>query len=112
MLKDKVQEHHAALYGNGKDGILDFIAGLQGQMRLILLLLAAITAIAGVAMVVATIEVAKHAQMDPAKIFHSTSRNPVLSSYRPLKSQVEPRTFTTRRHHGKHTTADATGSTA
>jgi len=83
MLKDKVSDHHAALYGNGKDGILDFIAGLQGQMRLILILLAAITAIAGVAMVVATIEVAKHAQMDPAKIFHSTSHNPVLSSYRP-----------------------------
>ena len=79
ILKDKVQEHHAALFGNGKDGILDFIAGLQGQMRLILALLAVITAVSAVAMIFVTIELAHRSSLDPAKIFHFSRGTPVLS---------------------------------
>lgn len=37
MLKDKVQEHHAAIYGNGKEGLMDWMAGLKGQFRLLLI---------------------------------------------------------------------------
>ena len=83
MLKDKVSDHHAVLYGNGKDGVLDFIAGLQGQMRLILLLLAVITAISGLAMVVVTVEIAHRSSLDPAKLFHSRGSTPVLSYSQP-----------------------------
>ncbi len=38
MLKDKVSDHHTALYGNGKDGVLDFVASIKGQARLLITL--------------------------------------------------------------------------
>lgn len=91
ILKDKVQEHHAALYGNGKDGVLDFIAGLQGQMRLVIALMAILTALATVGLVFATIEMSHHSALDPAKIFHSQSTEPVLSwAHRPPEVATEP----------------------
>jgi len=33
VVKDKVQDHHSALYGNGKDGILDYVIGQRALMR-------------------------------------------------------------------------------
>ena len=34
MMKNLVMNHETLLHGNGQPGIVDFIAGLKGQMRL------------------------------------------------------------------------------
>lgn len=48
MLRDKVNDHHAMLYGNGREGVLDFIAGLKAQQRLMMALLTLLITIATV----------------------------------------------------------------
>ena len=48
MLMDKVADHHEKLYGNGRAGVLEFIAGFKGQMRLIMALLIFISVVTGV----------------------------------------------------------------
>jgi hypothetical protein len=54
MLKDKVNEHHNILRGNGKEGVVDFISGLKGQIRLLIVLVSCMTAFSGIALVVVT----------------------------------------------------------
>lgn len=71
MLKDKVNEHHLLLHGNGQPGILDFISGLKGQMRLMMAMLIFISVIAAVVAALATVALARHAQIEIPSITHS-----------------------------------------
>jgi hypothetical protein len=71
VMKDKVNEHHVLLFGNGREGIVDFISGLKGQMRLLIFLVAFIAAISGAV------------GSDPHKVFQSQQPQPELYSEQP-----------------------------
>lgn len=64
VLKDKVNEHHKLLYGNGQPGILDFVSGLRGQMRLIVGLLLFLSTIAAVGTLLVAIRTMKTGELD------------------------------------------------
>ena len=46
IVKAAVRQHNAAINGNGQPGLLDFMSGIKGQMRLVLALLTFLTAVA------------------------------------------------------------------
>jgi hypothetical protein len=83
VMKDKVNEHHVLLFGNGREGILDFISALKGQMRLLIFLVAFIAAISGAVGVIVTIWLAHGASSDPHKVFQSQQPQPELYSEQP-----------------------------
>ena len=56
MMKDKVSDHHSALYGNGKEGLLDFIAGIKAQVRMATFLLMFTSAASALALVIVTLK--------------------------------------------------------
>ena len=55
IVKDKLTEHHQAIYGNGKEGLMDFMAGLKAQMRLLFFLVSLTATLSGLALVVVTL---------------------------------------------------------
>ena len=42
IMKSTIKQHHAAIYGNGQPGMLEFIQGTKAQFRLIVLLISII----------------------------------------------------------------------
>lgn len=81
LVKDKVQDHHSALYGNGKDGILDYIVGQRALMRnLVTLALVFGTLFTAGLFVIAVLEYNRQVQqhlLQPPQIFHSQGQEPV-----------------------------------
>ncbi len=71
MLKDKVNEHHQLFHGNGQPGVLDFIAGLKGQMRLIVGLLLFLSTLAAVGTLLIGIYSIKVGVLELPTITHS-----------------------------------------
>lgn len=80
VVKNLISDHHKAIYGNGREGILDFIAGLKGQMRLIMGLLIFLSTIAAVGMLLIGIHTMRTGRVDLPSISHF-SRKPMEYSY-------------------------------
>ncbi len=89
MVKDKVNEHHAVLYGNGQPGLLDFISGLRGQMRLILLLLSAMVGVAAIGTLLLAIHEAQKGELKTPSIF-SLSKQDSAYAIRKQDAQIPP----------------------
>lgn len=64
VVKNLLSEHHKALYGNGQPGILDFISGLKGQMRLIVGLLLFLSTLAAIGTLLVGIHAVKTGRLD------------------------------------------------
>lgn len=79
VLRDKVNEHHKLLYGNGQPGILDFVAGLRGQMRLIMALLLFLSTIAAVGTLLVAIHTMKTGELDIPGFSHSAPPSPTYA---------------------------------
>lgn len=58
IVKDRVTDHDKAIHGNGKEGLMDFMAGLKAQMRLLIFLVSLTGILSGVALVIVTLKVA------------------------------------------------------
>ncbi len=56
MLKDHVSNHNIAIHGNGKEGLLDWAAGIKAQLRLVVFLVSVTAAMSGVALVIVTLK--------------------------------------------------------
>ena len=79
VLRSKVNEHHKALYGNGQPGLLDFIAGLRGQMRLIVGLLLFLSTLAAVGTLLVALHTMKTGRLDIPGFSHSKPLDPTFA---------------------------------
>jgi len=88
VMRDKISEHHRLLRGNGegREGIVEFIAQIRGQMKLIMGMLIFLTALGSIISAIVAIELAHKTNVgsDPAKIFHSNAGVPEVSSAQKL----------------------------
>lgn len=92
VIRNLVAQHETTLHGNGQPGVVDFVSGVKGQMRLIVLLVTVFGIITGAGMfVIAALEYnrqVEHNMIHPPDFFHSSTDNPVLSLERNQDAQI------------------------
>ena len=76
IMREAVKQLHSTIYGNGQPGILDFISGLRGQLRLLVVLVSIVSLIVAV---LALLEGNRQAR--EGKLF-SNSSDPVYTAQR------------------------------
>ena len=76
IMREVVKQLHSTIYGNGQPGILDFISGLRGQLRLLVVLVSIVSLIVAV---LALLEGNRQAR--EGKLF-SNSSDPVYTAQR------------------------------
>lgn len=72
IVKAAVKQHNSAINGNGQPGLLDFMSGIKGQMRLILALLSFLTAVAIVGTFLVGVHSMKVGRVEIPGFSHST----------------------------------------
>ncbi len=62
-MKSAVKQQHVAIYGNGHEGILDFVAGVRGQFRLLVVLITLLGVLVAAVGVMVTIHMNQHGEL-------------------------------------------------
>ena len=92
VMRNLVGQHEATLHGNGQPGIVDFISGVRGQMRLVVFLVTTFGILTGVGILaVAILEYNRQVERNmihPPAIFHSNNSDPVVSFERKQDVQI------------------------
>lgn len=91
-MRNLVGQHEATLHGNGQPGVVDFISGIKGQMRLLVLLVTISGVVSGIGLLVLGIleynRQVEHNMIHPGAFFHSSTSDPVLSFERNQDARI------------------------
>jgi hypothetical protein len=90
VMKNLVANHEAVLHGNGQPGILDFISGLKGQMRLILILLSSMVGIAAILTAILTIHEARIGDIKIPHFFFALEEQPAYARDSAVAEKIPP----------------------
>lgn len=92
VMRNLVGQHEATLHGNGQPGVVDFISGIKGQMRLLVLLVTISGVVSGIGLLVLGIleynRQVEHNMIHPPAIFHSATSEPVVSFERKQDAEI------------------------
>ncbi len=88
VMKNLVTNHETLLHGNGQPGIVDFISGLKGQMRLILILLSSMVGIAAILTALLMIHEAKIGEIEIPHLSDALVGQPAYAVDKPQDAQI------------------------